>query len=96
MREVAIALFQQERITLNRASKITGIDLMKFQTLLAEHGICVHYDVELDIFEVNLFFACLAGELLIFTSLIEKYKSLLKRGGCCFRNALLKSEFHKG
>lgn len=46
MREIAIALFQQERITLSRASKIAGMDLMEFQKLIAERGICVHYDVE--------------------------------------------------
>jgi len=46
LREIAIALFQQERITLSRASKIAGIDLMDFQKLIADRGICVHYDVE--------------------------------------------------
>jgi predicted HTH domain antitoxin len=46
MREIAIALFQQERITLNRASKIAGIDLIEFQKLISDRGICVHYDVE--------------------------------------------------
>ncbi|MBW4470468.1 MAG: UPF0175 family protein [Stenomitos rutilans HA7619-LM2] len=46
LREIAIALFQQERITLSRASKIAGMDLMAFQTLIADRGICVHYDVE--------------------------------------------------
>ncbi|NJM49283.1 MAG: UPF0175 family protein [Alkalinema sp. RU_4_3] len=46
MREIAIALFQQERITLSRASKIAGIDLMEFQKLISDRGICVHYDIE--------------------------------------------------
>ncbi len=46
LREIAIALFQQERITLSRASKIAGIDLMEFQKLISDRGICVHYDVE--------------------------------------------------
>jgi len=46
LREIAIALFQQERITLSRASKIAGMHLMDFQKLIAERGICVHYDVE--------------------------------------------------
>ena len=46
LREIAIALFKQERITLSRASKIAGIDLMEFQKLIADRGICVHYDVE--------------------------------------------------
>ena len=46
LREIAVALFQQERITLSRASKIAGIDLMEFQKLIAARGICIHYDVE--------------------------------------------------
>jgi predicted HTH domain antitoxin len=54
MREIAIllwrgyanALFQLERITISRASKIAGIDLMEFQKLISDRGICVHYDVE--------------------------------------------------
>lgn len=46
LREIAIALFQQERISLSRASKIAGMEIMDLQKLLAERGICVHYDVE--------------------------------------------------
>jgi predicted HTH domain antitoxin len=46
LREIAIALFQQERITLSRASKIAGMEPMVFQKLLNDRGICVHYDVE--------------------------------------------------
>lgn len=46
LREIAIALFQQERISLGRASKIAGIEIMSFQKLLANRGIYVHYDVE--------------------------------------------------
>ena len=46
LREIAFALFQQERVSLSRASKIAGIELMDFQKLLAERGICIHYDVE--------------------------------------------------
>ncbi|HEY9831891.1 MAG TPA: UPF0175 family protein [Stenomitos sp.] len=46
LRGIAVALFQQEHITLSRASKIAGIDLMEFQKLIADRNICVHYDVE--------------------------------------------------
>lgn len=46
LREIAFALFQQERVSLSCASKIAGIELMDFQRLLADLGICVHYDVE--------------------------------------------------
>lgn len=45
-REVAITLFQQNYISLGRASKMAGLYIMDFQKLLAERGICVHYDVE--------------------------------------------------
>lgn len=46
LREIAIALFQKELITLNRASRIAGMHQIEFQKLLASRGICVHYDVE--------------------------------------------------
>ncbi len=46
LREIAIALFEQERISLSRASKVAGMEIMDFQKLLAARGICVHYDVE--------------------------------------------------
>lgn len=46
LREIAFALFQQERVSLSRASKIAGVELMAFQKMLADRGICVHYDVE--------------------------------------------------
>lgn len=45
MREVAVMLFQQERITLGRASKMAGINQIEFQKLLASRNICIHYDV---------------------------------------------------
>lgn len=45
LREIAIALFQQKRISLSRASKIAEMEIMDFQKLLANRGICVHYDV---------------------------------------------------
>jgi predicted HTH domain antitoxin len=46
LREIAIALFVQERISLSRASKIAGMETMDFQKLLSERDICIHYDVE--------------------------------------------------
>jgi predicted HTH domain antitoxin len=45
MREIAVMLFQQERITLGRASKIAGLNQIEFQRLLASRDICIHYDV---------------------------------------------------
>jgi predicted HTH domain antitoxin len=44
--ELAIALFQQERITLGSASQLAGLHQIEFQRLIASRGICVHYDVE--------------------------------------------------
>jgi len=46
LREIAIALFQQERISLSRASKIAGMEVMDFQKLLADRGICVLWLLE--------------------------------------------------
>ncbi len=38
LREIAIVLFQQERISLSRASKIAAMEVMNFQKLLADCG----------------------------------------------------------
>ncbi|WP_162329537.1 UPF0175 family protein [Synechocystis sp. CACIAM 05] len=46
LREIAIALFEQEHISLARASKISSMEIMEFQKLLSDRGICIHYDVE--------------------------------------------------
>ena len=46
MREIAIALFEKELITLGRASRIARMHQIEFQKLIASRGICVHYDVE--------------------------------------------------
>ena len=44
--ELAIALFQQERITLGTASQLAGLHQLEFQHLIASRGISVHYDLE--------------------------------------------------
>ena len=44
--ELAIALFQQDRITLGSASQLAGLHQIEFQRLITSRGICVHYDVE--------------------------------------------------
>ncbi|MGF1518789.1 MAG: UPF0175 family protein, partial [Nodosilinea sp.] len=41
----AIALFEQELITLAIASQVAGLHLMEFQKLMGSRGVCVHYDV---------------------------------------------------
>lgn len=44
--ELAIALFQQEQITLGTASHLAGLHQIEFQRLIASRGICIHYDVD--------------------------------------------------
>ncbi|NEQ41546.1 MAG: UPF0175 family protein [Okeania sp. SIO3I5] len=46
LQEIAIALFQQELITLARASRIAKMHQVDFQKLIGSRGICIHYDVE--------------------------------------------------
>ena len=43
--ELIILLFQQEKLSLGKASELLGIPQIRFQKLIAERGICVHYDV---------------------------------------------------
>ncbi|MBD1872096.1 UPF0175 family protein [Nodosilinea sp. FACHB-131] len=43
LREIAIALFRQELITLGTASAIAGMHQMAFQELLFDRGIDLHY-----------------------------------------------------
>jgi len=45
-RELALALFQQERLTLGRASSLAGMSPREFQRLLANRRIPIHYGVE--------------------------------------------------
>ena len=44
--EIAIALFQKEKLTLGQASKLAEMNQLLFQHLLASRQIPVHYDVE--------------------------------------------------
>lgn len=44
--ELAIALFQQNRITLGTASQLANLHQIEFQRLIASRGICIHYDVD--------------------------------------------------
>jgi predicted HTH domain antitoxin len=44
--ELAIALFQQQRITLGSASQLAELHQIEFQQLIADRGICIHYEVE--------------------------------------------------
>ena len=44
-REVAVLLYQQERLTLGQASRLAGMSQLQFQFLLASRQISIHYDV---------------------------------------------------
>jgi predicted HTH domain antitoxin len=44
--ELAIALFQQQRITLGSASQLAGLHQIEFQQLIGDRGICIHYEIE--------------------------------------------------
>ncbi len=43
-REIAVLLFQQEKLTLGQASVFAGISQLEFQRLLASRRIPIHYD----------------------------------------------------
>jgi len=43
--ELALALFQQERLTLGQASVLAGMSQLTFQALMAERRIPIHYGV---------------------------------------------------
>jgi predicted HTH domain antitoxin len=43
-REIAVMLFQKERLTLAQAAKFAGMNRLQFQHLLASRQIPVHYD----------------------------------------------------
>lgn len=44
--EIAVVLFQQERLTLAQASRFAEIGQLAFQALLADRQIPIHYGVE--------------------------------------------------
>jgi len=46
LREIAILLFQQERVTLGKAAQIARMHSFEFQKLLASRKISVHYGLE--------------------------------------------------
>ncbi|CAC5345231.1 MULTISPECIES: UPF0175 family protein [Planktothrix] len=43
--EIVMMLFQKDKISLGKASELLGIHRMQFQKLLADRGLCIHYDV---------------------------------------------------
>lgn len=45
-RELAVLLFQQDRLTLAQAAGLANVDRLQFQHLLASRRISVHFDIE--------------------------------------------------
>ena len=45
MQEIAIMLFQKEKLTLGQASRLAQVSQLQFQFLLASRQIPIHYDV---------------------------------------------------
>ncbi|MGD1808743.1 UPF0175 family protein [Dapis sp. BLCC M126] len=43
--EIVLLLFQQEKISLGKAAELLNISQVRFQELIANRGICIHYDV---------------------------------------------------
>lgn len=43
--EIIVLLFQQEKLSLGKASEILEMPQIRFQRLLADRRICIHYDV---------------------------------------------------
>ncbi len=44
--EIAIILFQQEKITLGTASQFVGMNQLEFQRILGSRKISIHYGIE--------------------------------------------------
>ncbi|HEV7667416.1 MAG TPA: UPF0175 family protein [Thermoanaerobaculia bacterium] len=44
--EIAVLLFEREKLTLAQASRFAEMGRFQFQNLLASRGLSVHYDVE--------------------------------------------------
>ncbi|MBD1865763.1 UPF0175 family protein [Cyanobacteria bacterium FACHB-471] len=50
LQELVLLLFQREKLTLGKASRLLGMTQLEFQTLLASRDLYIHYDVE-DLYE---------------------------------------------
>lgn len=45
MQEIAVLLFQKEKLSIGQASRLAGMSRLQFQHLLASRQIPLHYDV---------------------------------------------------
>lgn len=46
LQELVLLLFQREKLTLGKVSRLLGMIQLEFQALLASHDLYIHYDVE--------------------------------------------------
>jgi predicted HTH domain antitoxin len=46
LQELVLLLFQREKLTLGKASRLLGMTQLEFQALLASRDLYIHYDVE--------------------------------------------------
>jgi predicted HTH domain antitoxin len=46
LQELVLLLFQREKLTLGRASRLLGMTQLEFQALLASRNLYIHYGVE--------------------------------------------------
>jgi len=44
--EIAVLLYEKEKLTLAQASRLAEMDRVKFQHLIASRGLTMHYGVE--------------------------------------------------
>lgn len=44
--ELVLLLFQQEKVSLGKAAELLNISQVRFQKILSDRGINIHYDVE--------------------------------------------------
>ena len=71
--EIAIMLFQQEKISIGKARRLAGMNLIEFQREIASRGICIHYDVEE--FEADLKTLREMGILWLLFATLHQFKS---------------------
>lgn len=44
--ELAVFLYEKERLSIGKARKLAGLDLIAFQKELAKRDVYIHYDIE--------------------------------------------------
>ncbi|MDY6782063.1 MAG: UPF0175 family protein [Cyanobacteriota bacterium] len=46
IQELVLILFQRKKISIGKASRLLGLNLIQFQHLMASRDLFVHYDIE--------------------------------------------------